>query len=62
MKHPETYTLSREEWLAVNSALATAALYASGCFRQPRPESLAKARKAREILSASYARAKEDVK
>ncbi len=61
MTHPDTYTLTRDEWLAVNQALAGAALViavpgldrAAGARLQRRNH----VRKAQNILSASYKRA-----
>lgn len=59
--HPETYTLTREEWLTVNRALAGASLGLLG-WKGDTPERKdrrAMVQAAQEILSASYDRASQ---
>lgn len=59
--HPETYTLTREEWSAINRALAGAALGASlprsNAANVRSRDRLACIREAQDILSAAYDRA-----
>ncbi len=60
---PQTYTLTREEWSAINRTLAGAALSLtlpkSQCAVDRRRVRLARVRDAMDILSASYRRAEE---
>lgn len=59
MKHPETYTLNREEWLEVNRALAGASLQLNYVVAkgQEKKDRLNLVRRAQDILSTSYATA-----
>ena len=60
MKHPETYILSREEWLDINRALAGAALQLNFVVAkgEEKIDRLERVRNAQDILSASYKAAK----
>ena len=64
MQHPEIYTLTRDEWLAIDQALAGAALaMALPCkniANQQRVERRIRVRKAQNILGASYERAAKE--
>lgn len=59
--HPETYTLTREEWRAVNRALVGANLELQGWKGDTleRKDRRARVNAAQEILSASYDRASQ---
>lgn len=58
--HPDTYTLSREDWLVLNRALSGAALNLTGNKKslQEKAENLLRLRKAQLVLSESYQRAR----
>ena len=59
LEHPENYTLTREEWSLVNRALCGARLEMQFPSKGNRKERLIRVAEALDIISHSYARAKE---
>lgn len=60
MNHPQTYLLTREEWLAVNRALASGNLANNNVMNRDRNERQQIIREAEDIMMAVYDRAKSN--
>ena len=61
-EHPTTYTLTRQEWLDINRALAGAALQMTrGRDMERRDIRLQRIRKAQDIMGHSYDRATKEM-